>query len=466
MRTRFYILAVLAVLSVGLTVWAHGALYARREAVTVEQEVLQGGPDLVDGVSLEIRTALNEHLFWETRVTAGPEITYDTDYTYSARERSRSYYSLFPETGLNVDVMGSAGVTGEWDIEDMRGMQKPFNDVATRCPAGNENYTETVHLRDYYEIYPLYVQSDFFDLLPASTEADAFVIDGDPELELQELLREYFPIPVPEDATMEIRIDKDADGEIRSYGHDGLWPFRVWSLVRQGGVYFIFSSREDADPLDTSLFPLGYGVYFLPVVLTPAETPDGQEAVSVSFSDPVRVCPVDPAVDYVSLYGGEMGNLYLVSQQGDALDLTVLDENGAPTQTLRLLEGRPEELLEGDRWLDALWLREGYLVVLSIDKRFRVVETDGAVCRATLEGSLRPLWADGDISWGYYNEPALDYDGEHLALVQAMRTNCSCLLALYGPQGLEYTGAYYLSQSRDVDCYLDQAQPLSVRLPR
>ena len=47
-----------------------------------------------------------------------------------------------------------------------------------------------------------------------------------------------------------------------------------------------------------------------------------------------------------------------------------------------------------------------------------------------------------------------------------MRTNCSCLLALYGPQGLEYTGAYYLSQSRDVGCYLDQAQPPSVRLPR
>ena len=466
MRTRFYILAVLAVLSVGLTVWAHGALYARREAVTVEQEVLQGGPDLVDGVSLEIRTALNEHLFWETRVTAGPEITYDTDYTYSARERSRSYYSLFPETGLNVDVMGSAGVTGEWDIEDMRGMQKPFNDVATRCPAGNENYSETVHLRDYYEIYPLYVQSDFFDLLPASTEADAFVIDGDPELELQELLREYFPIPVPEDATMEIRIDKDADGEIRSYGHDDLWPFRVWSLVRQGGVYFIFSSREDADPLDTSMFPLGYGVYFLPVVLTPAEAPDESDAFRVSFGDPELVCPVDAAVENVYFYGEETGGMYLVTQQGDALNLTILDESGTSTQTLQVLEGRPEELLEGDRWLDALWLREGYLVVLSIDKRFRVVETDGESCRATLEGSLRPLWADGDLRWGYYDEPALDYDGEHLALVQAMRTNCSCLLALYGPEGLEYTGAYYLSQSRDVDCYLDQAQPPSVRLPR
>ena len=466
MRSRFCILAALAVLSVGLTVWAHGALYAQREAVTVEQEVLQGGPDLVDGVSLEIRTVLNEHLFWETRVTAGPEITYDTDYTYSARERSRSYYSLFPETVLNVDVMGSAGVTGEWDTEDMRGMQKPFNDVATRCPAGNENYTETVHLRDYYEIYPLYVQSDFFDLLPASTEADAFVIDGDPELELQELLREYFPIPVPEDATMVVRIDKDADGEIRSYGFDGLWPFRVWSLVRQGGVYFIFSSREDADPLDTSMFPLGYGVYFLPVVLTPAEAPDESDAFRVSFGDPELVCPVDAAVENVYFYGEETGGMYLVTQQGDALNLTILDESGTSTQTLRVLEGRPEELLEGDRWLDALWLREGYLVVLSIDKRFRVVETDGAVCRATLEGSLRPLWADGDISWGYYNEPALDYDGEHLALVQAMRTNCSCLLALYGPEGLEYTGAYYLSQSRDVDCYLDQAQPPSVRLPR
>ena len=41
MRIRFCILAVLAALSVGLTVWSHGAIYAQREAVDAEQVVLQ-----------------------------------------------------------------------------------------------------------------------------------------------------------------------------------------------------------------------------------------------------------------------------------------------------------------------------------------------------------------------------------------------------------------------------------------
>ena len=467
MRTRFCILAALTVLSVGLTVWAHGSLYAQREAVTVEQEVLQGDPALADGVSLEIRTALDEHLFWETRITAGPELTYGTDYTYSARERSRSYYFLFPETGLRVDVMGSAGVTREGETEDQTGMQKPFNDVAARCPAGTEDYTEVVRLRDYYDVYPLYVESDFFDLLPASTETDAFVIDRDPEPELQELLREYFPIPVSEDATMEVRIDKDIDGEIHNYGGSVIDPFYTYSVVRQGGVYFIFSSKESQPPLDTSLFPLGYGVYFLPVVLTPAEAPDESDAFRVSLGDPELVCPVDSAVENVYFYGEETGGMYLVTQQGDALDLTILDETGSPTQTLRVLEGRPEDLPEGNWWLDTLWLREGYLVVLSIDKRFRVVETDGDVCRATLEGSLRPLWENDAMVLGYY-DPALDYDGERLALALASRNaeTIGCFLALYGEDGLEHLSTYTLSLGREADCYLDESGALTVRLPR
>ena len=34
-----------------------------------------------------------------------------------------------------------------------------------------------------------------------------------------------------------------------------------------------------------------------------------------------------------------------------------------PAELERAAPEAAEELLEGDRWLDALWLREGYLVV-------------------------------------------------------------------------------------------------------
>lgn len=464
MRIRFCILAVLAALSVGFTAWAHGTVYAQREAVEVEQTVLQGDPALAEGVSLEMQSAMDRHLFWETRVTAGPEIACDTDYTYSAQKRIRSYYSLFPETGLNVDIMGSAGITEEWETEDMLGMQKPFNDVAARCPAGTENYTETVRLRDYYEVYPLYVQSDLFDLLPASTEADTFEFDGEqgtPELQLQALLRAYFPIPVPEDATLEIHVDKDENGKIGGYGHGAPWTFDTSSVVREGGVYFVFSSVPGQRPLNTSRFPLGYGVYFLPVELTATETVDHQEAsTTIHFGDPVRVCPVDPAVEYAYLYGKEEGAMYLFTQQQGTLSLTVLDENGAAVQTFPVLEDLEEE----DR-LSSVRLREGYLLAESARDRFRVVETAGGTCRAALEGSLRAVWEEETLS-PRYGEPALDYDGERLAYVGEMSEGCACFLALYGPEGLEYLGTYALSLGREVGCYLESDTPLTVRLPQ
>lgn len=460
MRIRFCILAVLAALSVGLAVWAHGTVYAQREAVTAEQVVLQGDPAMVEGVSLEMQTAMDRHLFWETEITAGPEITCDTDYTYSAQERRSS--SLHGSWGLRVDVMGDSGPTREGDTEDLRGMEKPYNDVASRCPAGTENYTETVRLRDYYEVFPLYVQNDFFDLLPASLEDNRFVIEGEPdtpELQLQALLRAYFPIPVPEDATLEIVVDKNENGEISGYGGDALWLFDTCSVVREGGVYFVLSSVPGERPMNTSQFPLGYGVYFLPVELTPTETVDHQEASTIHFGDPVRVCPVDPAVEYAYLYGEEEGAMYLFTQQQGTLSLTVLDETGAAVQTFPVLED-----LEEDR-LSSVRFREGYLLAESIRDRFRVVETAGGTCRAALEGSLRAVWEEETLSPGY-GEPALDYDGVRLAYVGEMSEGCACFLALYGPEGLEYLGTYALSLGREVDCYLENDTPLTVRLPQ
>lgn len=460
MRIRFCILAVLAALSVGLAVCAHGAIYAQREAVDAEQVVLRGDAARAEGVSLEMRTTMDRHLFWETEITAGPEITYHTDYTYSAREpgSTRSYGSQ----GLRVDVMGANGVTWDGETEDQHGMQKPYNDVASRCPAGTENYTEMVRLRDYYEVFPLYVQNDFHDLLPASLEVNRFVIEGEPdtpELQLQALLREYFPIPVPEDVTLEIHVDKDESGDITGYGGEALWLFDTCSVVREGGVYFVLSSVAGETPLDTSLFPLGYGVYFLPVELTPTETVDRQEANTIHFGDPVRVCPVDPAVEYAYLCGGEEGAMYLFTQQNGTLTLTVLDETGAAVQTLPVLE----DLTEDDR-LANVWLREDFLLVEAVSERFRVVETAGGTCRVALEGSLSAIWEEKDLDPRYY-EPTLDYDGERLAFAGELDRNSACFLALYGPEGLEYLGSYYLSLDGELYCYLEYDTPLTVRLP-
>ena len=148
-------------------------------------------------------------------------------------------------------------------------------------------------------------------------------------------------------------------------------------------------------PLNTSQFPLGYGVYFLPVELTPTETVDHQGGQHHPFRGTRSGCaPVDPAVEYAYLYGEEEGAMYLFTQQQGTLSLTVLDETGAAVQTFPVLED-----LEEDR-LSSVRFREGYLLAESIRDRFRVVETAGGTCRAALEGSLRAVWGGGDVVSG------------------------------------------------------------------
>ena len=150
--------------------------------------------------------------------------------------------------------------------------------------------------------------------------------------------------------------------------------------------------------------------------------------------------------------------MYLFIQQDGTLTLTVLDETGA-VQTLPVLEG----MEENDRMVD-VWLREDFLVIDTVSDRFRVVETAGQTCRAALEGSLSAIWEEKDLDPRYY-EPTLDYDGERLAFAGELGRNCACFLALYGPEGLEYLGTYALSLDGELDCYLENDTPLTVRLP-
>lgn len=467
MRIRVCILAALAALAVGLTVWAHGSVYAQRNAVEVEQTVLRGDPAKAEGVALELRTGWGQYLVWNTHITAGADLSLHTDYTYGP-SAGIAYAGSSTPGELYVDVTGMDGPTEqENEVEDQRGMQKPYNDVASRCPAGTEEYTETVRLRDYYEVYPLYTPGSVFSLIPESMQSSRYVLDlGDPELQLQELLREHFPIPVPEEATLTITIGKNAEGHVthigRDYDGNWLWPFDTCSVVREGGVYFLFSSPRDGEPLDTSLFPQGYGVYFLPVELIPTKTADGYDADAIRFGDPVRVCPVEPAVEYAYLCGGEEGPMYLFTRRDDTLTLTVLDEAGAPGQTLTVLEDLGE-----DGWIGNVCLREDFLLVCLKDDRFRVVETGGAACEAALEGTFRDLWTEDRLRFSLYGDAPLDYDGQRLAVGGELDTDCACFLALYGPEGLEYLGTYdAVSLQGGPGCSnLYPGVPVTVRLP-
>lgn len=133
----------------------------------------------------------------------------------------------------------------------------------------------------------------------------------------------------------------------------------------------------------------------------------------------------------------------------------MLDGTGAVLADFPVLEG-------AETGPDRVWIREDYLVVKAGD-RFRVVETADQTFRPDLEGSFRQLQEAGlDFTYG---EPTMDYDGERLALAGQIGWSCASFLALYGGDGLEYLGTYTLSQDRENSCWMEETDPLTVRLP-
>ena len=478
MTMRFRIasifIAAALVLSCGVLAAGHVSLYAQREAVTLEETTLLGDVSAVEGVQVEIHTQLINQLFWDTQYTAGTQPVIHTDYTHYWSEQPN--YREWDRDVLRADFCGSMGVTSpEWEEVDQFGMQKPFNDVASRCPAGTENYTERVRLRDYYEYFPIYVST--VDILP---DGGSYYLDGSESVEMmmQDFLRSQFRFPVPEDLWVEFTVGKDASGAVTMLGtgsvDDYNWESLGISTVRtEAGLFFTLSPdmRADGTTPDFSHCTVERGLYFLPITLTPYEGEDFSDTenlltVSLDMEHFQTVCPIDADADRVSLYQSNDGNwLYLLSQQRGEATLTVLSaDTGEITSqvTLFTLEDRETQALS------RTYLQEGYLIATRSDGAFALVTVDGAgQAEISLAGDFSPAQA----LECYMDTPVFDYDGERLAFADLAQqfNGCSFFLGVVSAQGMEYLGKYLHNQDLDGirfnSCSPVENDPLAVRLP-
>lgn len=482
MRTRFYLLSALLILSLVLFGWAHTMVWAARDGVALEETVLEGDGAAAEGISVDLRTECLDHLLWDTRYVAGAEGTIHTDYTYAMN--GYHYLWTVEPYGFSLDFWGNSGITREGENEDEYGMQKPFNDVASRCPLGTEDYTERIDLRDYYSEFPIFVQRAEI----VSGDVSLYLPEGGNRVEqqLQQELRRCFPITVPEGTYMEIRVDKGEDGRSSGYGYstpENVQMPETYSVVTEGGCYFTLSSSTPGGgaKLDTSRFVLGYGVYFLPVELTPApeEIRNAWKAdvMSVQTGAVERVYPIDPATDYAALYANaDKSRLYLITQTDGACILTVLDAaDGRQLDTLTLFE----VAAAGDEtpYLRDFIMRDGFLVPYLSDGRFAVVTGEGDDYGIALTGSFENiynnnLYLSDSSSWRNLELPALDFDGERLVVADMLDypTECSFFLAVYDKDGPVVLSRYSNSLDRNGDWRSNRCEPagpvpLTVRLP-
>ena len=482
-RMASIFIAAALVLSCGVLAAGHLSLSARRDAVTLEETTLLGDISAAEGIQVDIRTELMNQLFWDTQYTAGTSPAIHTDYTHYW-SRQPNYWEWDRDWDvLQADYLGSYGVTDrEWETEDKYGMQKPYNDVASRCPAGTENYTERVRLRDYYEYFPIYVSTA--DILPEDG-GSYYLNDGESvEMMMQDFLRSQFRFPVPEDLWIEISIDKDPEGSVSSVGtsffDDYSWEQLEISAIRtDAGLYFTLSpgKRADGTAPDFSHCTVERGLYFLPITLTPYEgeqpskvytTGNGEviQQISLDTEHFRTVCPIDADADRVFLLESEDEKwLYLLSQQGEEATLTVLSAGtGEVTSCITLFTMKDPE----EQYLSNVYVQEGCLVATLSDGQFSLATVDDAGrAEVALTGDFGPALA----LECYMEDPVFDYDGERLAFADfAQQFNgCSFFLGVVSDAGMEYLGKYFHNQDLAVmgyyGCSPVEQDPLTVHLP-
>lgn len=479
MTMRFRIVSIFIaaalVLSCGVLAAGHFSLYARRDAVSLEETTLLGDVSAAEGIQVDIRTELMNQLFWDTQYTAGTSPAIHTDYTHYWSEQPN--YREWDRDVLWVDHLGGYGVTDqEWETEDEYGMQKPFNDVASRCPAGTKEYTERVRLRDYYEYFPIYVST--VDILPEDVDS-IYLNDGESvEQMMQDFLRSQFRFPVPEDLWIEISIGKDPDGSVTMIGtgSDGNynWEQLEISTIRaDAGLYFTLSpgKRADGTAPDFSHCTVERGLYFLPITLAPYEGDDFadiQDLVTISLdTEHFRtVCPIDADADWVSLLESEDEKwLYLLSQQGEEATLTVLSaDTGEVTSSVTLFTLKDPE----EQYLSNVYVQEGYLIATLSDGQFSLATVDAAGrAVVALTGDFGPA-----LAWECYMDNAVfDYNGQRLAFADLTQqfNGCSFFLGVVSDRGMEYLGKYFHNQDAGGGqfngCSPVEQDPLTVRLP-
>lgn len=444
MRKRLILLLALAVLSAAALPLLHSRVNQEQDAVTLTETTLWGDPAAAQGMVVELVTHWNDQLIWNTVCRAGEEPVYETEFTFVPEgvdwpsEPSADSVRLQFATG-NFGIGGGAIDLQEHAYaEDM--LLRPVLDVAGRTADG-ETRTETVPLRDYYDYYPAQLELDGIDFwLSDSQERDQAMRD---------LVRTYFPVPVPEGATVTVTVTKDQWGNITEVDSNEdqyvETPYTVGAVTREGAWFALsIQNQEESDEVlvaDDGEFPEGYGIYFLPMEETEN---DMIWPVTKGFG---LVYPLDSAQARVLELelSPEGDRLLLFTQEGEELVLTVLDkETMEPVQRLPLPE------LNLDNGGVGLWQATDYLLVYTglTDFVLLTPKTDGSYARWTT-GSF----AQVEEFWvSIYDQPELYFDGQRLAIAVPAHdgwNRCDFLLGIWEQEGLAYMGRYESSQTAD-----------------
>ena len=436
MRVRLGILLVLLAAACGGLAWTHASVNAQKDQVDIQVTTVAGDVSAVEGTKVTLDASLFGRLFWSIRCTPGAEPMVQSKYTHYWNEQPQHW--SWDSSGLYVSFFNGNWYDGEAE-DDRYGLTTLLRAVSERCPAGTEDYWETVRLRDYYEEFPIFV-----GYISQTIRSNYEYQDGNESQEMmaQDALRQVFHIPVPEDLMVEVHMEKDLDGDVLTTDVNAEWDLDAAAVSTEQGIYFTLESSDPAVTLDFSQSAVEQGLYFLSIHQEPytGESYGGmKEAVVVSMdgTEIRTVCP-SPGAKSSWLGTSEDGTwIYYVAQTEEETTLWVLDAQSGDIVSQTALPFGPADFPEG-AYLSGAIVDEGLVMPYRQDDRFVLVTvSEEGEAAVAFSGNLQPLFQEADLE-----QSDLIYDGNRLVLTAYQNYNYSFCLAAYTPEGLAYLGRY------------------------
>lgn len=468
MRKCFGLMLLLLALAASGGLAAGAMLDAQKDCVVLREIALYGDSSAAEGLTLELLAHLEEELFWEIDCLweKEPEVTAKLSFSQTETEQG--------DTGAASETWSFTLFSLSDDgIAESQGWTDAVRAVEDRASASSMTQWKTLCLNDYFTCYPIGLRlggSLWVKTGQEGGEYEAYV-PADWDAQTKELFREYFKIPMEYDYRIQIGIAKAEDGTVlfRSEtlsSEEASAPQTVGMARVLTEESCFFALRMNG--LDTSQIAGGYGIYWLPVTVE-----DGKYLISASELEMVYPFGEEEALlDMVLSADG--GNLYLLTEEGGEIFLTVLDAGTAKNKQRLSLGGS----MEYSMYLEACdygsylvfwqWGRESG--EMDLEYRILVVqrEEDGSFRHAMTvsetqakelgvaqtrsrnqlasEESWTDLWLNTTAAW----------DGERLAVavfdgnprMSGRDDRCGFLLSVYDESGLLYCGRY--------ECSLDE----------
>lgn len=451
-KSLILILLLLVLSAVGIG-YAHSTVNSFKDDVELAETTLVGDISAAEGLSINLRSHYQNHLFWDTTLLPGQLPT--TEFLFSQSKISekikRDYRGVQIYPGTNMSSSSNGNI--ELNNGNTGGMAAIFKDVASRTDNGT-THREKVYIKDYYDFYPMAFELDlpnnYYTWTNTFWEHESNNDNStttERNISFLEDIANYFRFPVLEEYQLEITITKDDDGNVVELSSSTLDGCNVWFDVTYAytsdSYYFAISAKtQDNLLLDYSYVPGGYGIYRLPIATI-------DEPIEVAIDDMDMVYPLAPTEQIlVFKLNADKTKLLLVVQEENSYILKILD-----SKTAQELQRIPLMDVHDEYWGTQLYVGDDFLVTLFNEREFLVLqETDRDSYAVQYSGVLPE---DELFSFNYTN-PVMAFDGERLAVATindrySNDTVCGFSLVVCDETGILYAGRY--------DSSLDKGQP-------